>query len=250
MKLQNLFENDNSVGQLSINGKSVLLNGKIRKTWNGHFNCSRKNLKTLIGCPTKVTGYFDCSDNPALQSLEGSPIEVGDEFSCSDSGIVSLVGGPSKVGTFYSCGGNYIQSLEGMPADFEGNLFCSHNYLQTLKGAPRKVKYLNCSHNNITSLEFAPSIIDGDFVCSSNGLSSLRNISVYIKEINGVADFSKNEITSNVLGLLKIKGLKQVKLENQRVEEIINKHLKDSDPDLFDCQDELVNYGFVEFAKL
>ena len=67
-------------------------------------------------------------------------------------------------------------------------------------------------------------------------------------EVRGKIDFSKNKISSHVLGLLKIKGLKHVKLSNKKVETIINKYLPEGD--ILECQSELMDAGLEEYAKL
>lgn len=107
----------------------------------------------------------------------------------------------------------------------------------------------NCSCNDLTSLEGVPSYIVGGLWCSANKFTSLHNIHKQIKHISTIADFSANPITSHVLGLLLIDGLTKVWLENKQVQNIIDKHLK-GERDVFACQEELIEAGFEEFAKL
>ena len=105
----------------------------------------------------------------------------------------------------------------------------------------------NCSNLYLTSLEGAPSSVGGSFSCYSNRLTSLHNIHKQIKYIGSFADLSYNPITSHVLGLLLIDGLKDV--DNKKVERIINIHLKNG-RDIFACQEELIEAGLEEYAQL
>ena len=60
--------------------------------------------------------------------------------------------------------------------------------------------------------------------------------------------FTNNPIESHVLGLLKIKGLQEVRLDDIQLTKIINKYLPLGD--LLDCQEELIEAGYEEFAQL
>jgi hypothetical protein len=144
-----------------------------------------------------------------------------------------------------------ILSVMGkQPMHFNGHFSCSNKKLTSLKGAPSSVSgYFSCYSNNLTSLEGAPSSVGGHFVCSRNKLTSLHNIHKQIKHIGLNANFEFNPITSCVLGLLLIDGLKEVYLDNTHLQSIINKHIK-GDKDIFACQEELIENGFDEFAKL
>jgi hypothetical protein len=156
-----------------------------------------------------------CSySNAKLTSLEGSPKHVSDDFTCYSNNLKSLKGGPEYVGSdFY------------------------------------------CFDNVITSLEDAPSYIGGEFLCHNNNLTSLHNIHKQIKHIGQVADFQQNPIKSCVLGLLLIEGLKQVLIDDnsgmadEPIHDIINRHLE-GDRDVFACQEDLINAGYEDYAKL
>jgi hypothetical protein len=110
-------------------------------------------------------------------------------------------------------------------------------------------KSINYEGYRLDSLEGAPSSIGGNLYCSNNNFTSLHNIHKIIKHIGGHADFRYNPITSHVLGLLLIDGLLFVMLGNEKVEDIINKHLE-GDRDVFACQEELIEAGYEEFAQL
>jgi hypothetical protein len=63
-----------------------------------------------------------------------------------------------------------------------------------------------------------------------------------------IIDLGNNPILSNVLGLLKIEGLMVVYLLNKEVQAIINKYLPMGD--IFKCQEELIEAGFEDYAKI
>ena len=154
----------------------------------------------------------------------------------------------------FDCTSNSLTSLEGSPEEVSGDFYCYGNLLTSLKGAPQKVGgYFDCSNNSLTSLEGGPQEIGYDFYCINNKLlTSLKDIHKHIKSIKGEFDAEYcPKIKSNVLGLLLIKNLKQVKLNNKEVQVIINMHLDGgSMRSALECQAELIQAGFEEYAKL
>ena len=61
----------------------------------------------------------------------------------------------------------------------------------------------------------------------------------------------KNPIKSAVLGVLLIKGLKKIEIDNQNVQNILNKHLPSKGmASVLDAQEELVDAGLEDFAEL
>lgn len=95
-----------------------------------------------------------------------------------------------------------------------------------------------------------PKFVNGDLDCSDNNFLDLIDIHKKIKSIKGIADFSRNSIKECVLGLLMIDNLKAVRLDNKKVEKIINSYLgKGGKPDVDACQEELIEAGFKDFAK-
>jgi hypothetical protein len=125
-----------------------------------------------------------------------------------------------------------------------------HKGLTTLAGMPKKIGgYFSCSDNKLTSLEGCPKDINGDFFCYGNNLTSLHNIHKMINNINGGSFVASiNPIKECVLGLLKIKKLKSIACDNKQVQDIINKYLPEGD--IIECQAELIEAGYEEYAKL
>jgi Leucine-rich repeat (LRR) protein len=192
----------------------------IGLTINGKFITSETKNK-------KWTGNFNCFNNK-LTSLTGAPASVGGDFYCSSNQLTSLTGAPTSVTGYFYCFGNQLTSLTGAPTTVTGGF--------------------NCYNNQLTSLTGAPTTVGGHFDCSSNQLTSLKDIHKQIKSIGETLYLSGNPIKTHVLGLLKIKRLKSVELDNKEVEKILNKYLPEGD--LLDCQEELIEAGLDEFAQL
>jgi hypothetical protein len=70
-----------------------------------------------------------------------------------------------------------------------------------------------------------------------------------IKHIGDTIYLNKNPIKSHILGLLKIDGLNEVKLDNKVAEEIINREL-DENRSILSAIRDLTEAGLEEFAKL
>ena len=143
--------------------------------------------------------------------------------------LTSLEGAPKKVGGFFSCSWNErLTSLVGGPEEVGGFYSTKSCDLTSLEGAPKKVGgYFNCSGNK--------------------RLTSLAGIHKHIKEIRG--EFRcDSDLSGPVLGLLKIKKLRGVRLKDNKLAAILNKYLPEGD--LIDCQQELIDAGYEEMAKL
>lgn len=158
----------------------------------------------------KVAGGFLCSGG-ILKTLENGPTEVGGEWHCNHNALTSLIHGPVSVGSECVYTENPITSLEGLPAKVGGGVH--------LDGCPN--------------------------------LKSLTNIHKYLKQMKGILSLQNTKIESNMLGVLLIKGLEAVTCPSDlsKVEDILNKHLK-GERDMIMCQQELLDAGFPQYAKL
>ena len=140
-------------------------------------------------------------------------------------------------------------SSEPWPGDFS----CYNNNLNSLEGCPSSVGGdFSCTKNHLTSLEGCPSSVGGHFGCSANQLTSLTGIHKILKQMNGTFFAAGNPLKSNVIGLLLVKGCKEVILDNKQVEEIMNRHLKSpfGNRRVLECQSEMLDAGLDEFTKL
>ena len=214
MKLRTLFEsNDGTLIGKEINGIIVEPDMKI---WDGDFACSECNLTSLTGCPEEIKGDFSCSGNKKLTSIEF---------------------GPNIVNGDYWCNGCNITTLKGSTEEITGDFVCSVN-------------------KKLTSLEFGPKIVHGEYRCYRCNITSLQNIHKYTQQIFGDFYCSDNPIKSHMLGLLLIKDLKEVVCYEDDImhepAQIISKYLQQpmSKQRMFDCQEELIQAGFKEYAQL
>lgn len=175
---------------------------------------------------------------------------------------VSLPGSTKKLnykdfiakGDFY-CHSTLLTSLEGAPKRVEGSFGCDHTSIASLVGGPEYVGVnFNCSVTGITSLEGAPSYVGKDFICYATKMTSLHDIHKNVKHI-GRECYLSGTIRSHILGVMFIKGLKKIEFlsaavfEQKEAERIINKHLK-GDRNVHACQEELIDAGLSEYAKL
>ena len=174
-----IFENCRKISLYDINNfKKISDYGKFGEDIKD-FDCSGcNNLQSLEGSPKEVGGYFDCSHCNNLQSLNGAPETVNGYFDCSGcNNLQSLEGCPETVIDFYCYGCINLQSLEGCPEKVGGGFSCSHcNNLQSLNGAPETVNgYFDCSDcDNLQSLNGAPKEVGGDFYCSGCNLDFIE----------------------------------------------------------------------------
>jgi hypothetical protein len=164
-----------------------------------------------------------------LNSLDGSPERIANDFDCSNNDLKSLKGGPKSVGGDFVCYANPLVSLD----------FAPHFIGGTINFATCEVFSFGNLNCEVRSHVFG----------SNNKFTSLHNIHKHFTFIGGMARFKETPITSCVLGLLLIKGLRTVYLDNKEVQVILNKHLR-GDRDIFACQEELIEAGFEDYAQL
>ena len=153
----------------------------------------------------------------------------------------------------FNCSYNQLTTFEGAPVSVGGHFSCSYNQLTSLEGAPSSVGGdFDCYNNQLTSLEGAPSSVGCDFDCYNNHLASLTSIHKILKQMNGTFHANGNPLKSNVIGLLLVKGCKEVILDNNQVMEIMNRHLKSPFGNLrvLECQSEMLDANFGEWAEL
>ena len=134
-----------------------------------------------------------------------------------------------------------------------GDFRCSDNQLTSLEGAPASVSGdFICRYNKLTSLEGAPSSVGGDFWCFDNKLTSLSGIHKILKQIKCTFWVDDNPLKSNVIGLLLVKGCREVIMDNIQVQDIMNKHLQSPFGNLrvLECQSEMLEAELGDWAKL
>ena len=134
-----------------------------------------------------------------------------------------------------------------------GYFACNDNKLTSLEGAPSSVGgSFSCHNNELTSLEGSPASVGGYFVCHNNQLTSFEGIHKILKSMNGTFYADNNPLKSHVLGLLLVKGCKEVGLDNKVVEEVLNRYLPNTrgSKAVIEAQSELLDLDLEEFAQL
>ncbi len=203
------------------------------KPWDGNFVISDIdfNLNTLKECPKIIYGSFNCS-NQSLKTLEDGPNHVGGDYICFSSGLTSL---------------------KGIAKFILSNIDCSHNKLKSLDYLPDMINgSLDCSYNELTSFDDIECSISEDLIGTGNKIQSLHNIHKHLKAVNGKLFLRNNPLSSHILGVLLIEGCTEIIIDNKDVQNIVNSYLpnKKGREAIFDCQDELINAGFEEYAQL
>lgn len=154
----------------------------------------------------------------------------------------------------FECSHNYLTDLLGSPS--KTKVFrCSFNELVSpLVGAPEEANVFDCSNNHLTSFEGFPSI-SVIISCHSNPIQKITGISKHIKMISSLLLIDPVQ-TGGYLELFKIKGLDQISSyvrltgEQNLLYQTITTHLRSTDRDMLDCQEELMSLGLKEYAKL
>jgi hypothetical protein len=127
--------------------------------------------------------------------------------------------------------------------------------LESLKGCPYQVRDIDIrACKKLKSLKGAPKIVKRNAFCGNTNLTSLEGIGKdYFEEIGDTLFLPAGTITSNILGILKIKKLKECAWfvsgkNDEQAFEILSKHFVSRR--LSKCREELIEAGLKEFAKL
>jgi hypothetical protein len=87
------------------------------------------------------------------------------------------------------------------------------------------------------------------FYCTDNELTSLEGVHKIIKKIGGAFYCWGSPIKTGGIGLILIEGLTRIR-SDQPAFKIINRYLGQGKKGLLRCQDELIEAGYEEFARL
>jgi hypothetical protein len=112
----------------------------------------------------------------------------------------------------------------------------------------RVTGYFRCANTNLISLKGAPySVVGGGVFCSQTKIKSLSGVDKIIKEMDGV--FMCNAAVTHLLGLLLIKGVVHISIDNGGpIDKIFNKYVGTGD--ILSAQDELIDAGLIDQARL
>lgn len=171
---------------------------------------------------------------------------TGDAFTIRPTGEVD-VDGEVRISRIF-IDGHQQTSIPFQFGTVTGDFDCSGSGLISLKGAPRRVSgNFRCFDTKLPSLEHAPYVVGGRFACFNTQIRSLSGINKTVGHI-GTDFLGPTTPVSHVLGLILIQGLQFIRFNGGALDEILNKYLKTHD--VISAQDELIDAGFKEQAKL
>jgi hypothetical protein len=127
----------------------------------------------------------------------------------------------------------------------------SDMYLQRCEGIPIQLGTINgnfsfAGTSSADSFEGFPHTIKGHFSLYTSKINSVTGIDKVIKCING--DIVLNHNSTHLLGLLLIQGVNKIDVDRGPVDVILNKYLGTGD--ILSAQDELIDAGFIDQARL
>jgi hypothetical protein len=270
MKIEKLYESDmtnkcildadGNTSHVNVSGKGITsLKGSSRIV-GGHFFVTNNKLQNLSGAPRRVGGDFDVSDNSKLTSLEGAPSVVIREFKASSTAITNLKGLPKELTTLRITNCKSLIDLSDCPIIHDFLDVSYSKSLKSLKGISYVGRTLMATDCDISSLEDC-NISANKIYLNNNPIKSLHNIHKHISSTKSLM-FRGCKITECVLGLLLIPKLTEVVFGPagittpvdalHDVSTIINKYLKEpmSKQRMIDCQNELIDAGYEEYAQL
>jgi hypothetical protein len=215
----------------------------------GDFKLNRNpKLETLKNAPDVLDGDLECIGCLSLRSLEGSPKKVKN-LNVNTTSIKNFIGGPEEVEEYFSftdC--KLLESLEGGPKRVGNSVMGSDcEKLKSLVGSPDYVKEDFCipGCSMLKTTEGITPNIGKDL--RLDGCDELEKF-IGIKSINGSLSFYGCEKITNILAVLRIKGILTFGISSDEVRAIIIRHYKDGD--IMSCQDELIEAGFKHMANL
>jgi hypothetical protein len=101
----------------------------------------------------------------------------------------------------------------------------------------------------LVSLEGGPSFVGGDVHLSHcPKLTSLQNIHLHFPEVHGSFVLVNTNVREHMLGLLLVRGLRDITINNSKLSFILGKYLNGGN--ILACALELIEAGYEEQAKL
>jgi hypothetical protein len=126
----------------------------------------------------------------------------------------------------------------------------SGTQITSLKGSPQSIGgNFYCFSTSISSLEYAPRRIGGSIHCHGTLITSLSGVDKMIKYVN---DCFLCNVSTHMLGLVLIKGMRRVSIADDNpsdaLYQIMNRYVGTGD--ILSAQDELIDAGLIDQARL
>lgn len=134
--------------------------------------------------------------------------------------------------------------------EIDGDLNASVKSLSSFNNFPHAVtEGFFCYDTNIASFDQLEISVGGDVDLLMNPkLVDFRGIHRHIKQMNGVLRFNIDNVKNGGVGVLLIKGVKEIDTGNKDMNKIFNKYLKNRD--IFDAQEHFIDAGAVHLARI
>lgn len=150
----------------------------------------------------------------------------------------------------------YVEELKITKLPFQLGVvhgdFIADEKLISLKGCPKEVKrHFGINSPKISSFEYFPKIFGRACTITCSGFTSLVGIGDVIDSVNGAFSFDEDAIKTGGLGLLQIQGIKDFGWRAAGINnafDIIIRYL--GTDNIIECQSELIEAGFEEYAVL
>jgi hypothetical protein len=206
---------DTEIGIYSNSDSTIDVNGQrvlpVQFKQSINFNLNDVSINSFVGCPYMVLKDFT-ADNVKVESFKGLPTLVINQLKLN----------------FVGCN---FKNLIGISRCKKLLLINSNNdksQIKSIKGISEETQFLtiSCDYSNCLEIQkLMPDIID-----------------LWI-----MSDLNEN---SRLLNVFKMKNLKYFSLATKYkpLSKIIVKHLTEGD--IIDCQEELIENGYKEYAKL
>jgi hypothetical protein len=201
-------------------------------------NCGEcEKLETLLGFPETVRKSIILQGCLNLRTLEHGPKFVNEHVNLERCVRLESLDHFPKMGTsergtsvnISSC--RALRSLKGLPKILTSFLVMEWFQGTTLEGMPEELgKSLYLSNGRMHSLDYLPKRMPGE---------------------DATIHLSHLKFAKNFLAVFKVRELTRVTIDDIKpLERIMNKHLKSSNRDVMDCQEEMIESGYSEYAKL
>ena len=215
------------------------------------------------GCDVKLNEIAVKDDLKVYDDLLGVTVNIG---IVDNPQVITKDTQDRAWDTYFDIGGVHVRSLQYCPKVIKGWFQANNNpYLESLEHGPTSVGgSYDVSNTGISSLDGFPAHVGSilDF-SECHHLHSLHDIHRHTKNAR-VVKFnarelknSERDVLESVLGLILIEGLERIEIyygnssrTQDPLHDILNSHLGRGRSGLIDCQNELLDAGLDEFAKL
>lgn len=189
----------------------------------------------------EVTGGRNVAE---LLSANEIDIEQTRSFDVSAREITSLYGCPKHITSNFYCSCNYLTSLQFGPTQIDGVFFCDGNDLSSLEYAPRKIGTGKKTWiQNATTASFS----------DNRRITSFIGIDEIFDSIYGNISMDNLSIAEGGLGWMLVEGVRNLfpgKNTSYRIPMLIINDSINLNLTVYDCQRELIEKGYEEFAQL